>query len=42
MVCLYVIDYVTRTRNRVMKNNEFLAKKVKVGVKVIEDDFFCD
>ena len=37
-VCLHVIDHVTRTRNRVMKNNESLAKKAKAGVKVIEDD----
>jgi len=37
-VCLHVIDHVTRTRNRVMKNNESLAKKAKAGTKVLEDD----
>ncbi|CEG00295.1 Digestive organ expansion factor, predicted [Ostreococcus tauri] len=37
-VCLHVIDHVTRTRNRVMKNNEGLAKKAKAGIKVVEDD----
>jgi len=37
-VCLHVVDHVTRTRNRVMKNNEALAKKAKAGKKVMEDD----
>jgi U3 small nucleolar RNA-associated protein 25 len=37
-VCLHVIDHVTRTRNRIMKNNESLAKKAKAGTKVLEDD----
>ena len=37
-VCLHVVDHVTRTRNRIMKNNEALAKKAKAGKKVMEDD----
>ena len=37
-VCLHVIEHVTRTRNRVMKHNEALAKKAKAGTKVLEDE----
>ena len=34
----HVVEHVTRTRNRVMKNNEALAKKAKAGKRVMEDD----